>query len=185
MSEVLLKSCEEKMKKAVAALKTDFMGLRTGRATPGMLDTVRVDYYGQKLPVNQVAQIRIADANLILVQAWDAKAIPEIEKAIIKADIGLNPSVDGALIRVPVPQPTQEKRQELAKKAKVICETSKVSIRNMRRDANEDVKKLKKESKMTEDQEKLLLGNVQKLTDKVIAELDQVLAEKEKDVMRI
>ena len=185
MSEILLKSCEEKMRKALAALKTDFAGLRTGRATPGMLDSVRVDYYGQKLPVNQVAQIRIPDANLILIQAWDAKAIPEIEKAIIKADIGLNPSVDGQVIRVPVPQPTQDKRMELAKKAKTLCDTSKVSIRNIRRDANEDIKKLKKDSKMTEDQEKLFLANIQKLTDKIIAELDVLLAEKEKDVMKI
>ena len=116
----LLGSCEEKMKKAVAALKAEFSSIRTGRATPAMLDSVRVDYYGQKVPVNQVGQIRIPEANLIIVQAWDMKAIPDIEKAIIKADIGLNPSVDGALIRLSVPQPTQEKRLELVKKAKTL-----------------------------------------------------------------
>ena len=181
----LLGSCEEKMKKAVAALKAEFSSIRTGRATPAMLDSVRVDYYGQKVPVNQVGQIRIPEANLIIVQAWDMKAIPDIEKAIIKADIGLNPSVDGALIRLSVPQPTQEKRLELVKKAKTLTETAKVSARNIRRDANEEAKKLKKDSKMTEDQEKLALAGIQKLTDKIIAEMDLVFAEKEKDIMRI
>jgi ribosome recycling factor len=180
-----LSSHEEKMKKTVASLKEGFTSLRTGRASAALFDRIRVDCYGDKSPLNQVANISVPEARLIVIQPWDKNLIGEIEKAIRSSDLSVNPSNDGKVIRISIPPLTEERRKELVKLAKGQAEQSRVSIRNIRRDGNDELKKLLKDSKITEDDESKGAAELQKLTDSYIAQVNQVLEEKEKEIMEV
>ena len=183
--EVIKKSAEEKMKKAVKALEDEFKTIRTGRASAALFENIRVDYYEQKVPLNQVATISIPEARLVIIQPWDRSVLAEIEKAIQKSELSVNPNNDGKVIRIAIPPLTEERRKELAKVAKNIAEKSRVSIRNVRRDTNEDIKKKEKDSSLSEDQAKRGMDDIQKLTDKYIEEINSVLAKKDKEIMEI
>lgn len=175
-------SCEERMKKAVASLKDEFAGIRTGRASPSLLDKLRVDYYGQKSPISQVATVSVPEARLIVVQPWDRALISEIEKAIQKSELGLNPSNDGKVIRIAIPPLTEQRRKELVKTAKASAESSRVAVRNIRRDGLEDVKK---KSDLPADALKKAEDELQKLTDSYIAQVNKALEEKEKEILEV
>ncbi|MDX9959381.1 MAG: ribosome recycling factor [Clostridia bacterium] len=177
-------ACEERMKKSVAALKDEFAGIRTGRASPALLDKLRVDYYGQKSPLSQVANVSVPEARLIVVQPWDRALISEIEKAIQKSELGLNPSNDGKVIRISIPPLTEQRRKELVKTAKASAEQSRVAIRNIRRDGIEDLKKLK-DSGTPEDAVKKAEDELQKLTDSYVAQINKVFEEKEKEILEV
>jgi ribosome recycling factor len=176
---------EERMKKALASLNDTFATLRTGRASAALFDRIRVDAYGEKSPLNQVANISVPEARLIVIQPWDKGLIGEIEKAIRTSDLSLNPSNDGKVIRISVPPLTEERRKELAKQAKNHAEQSRVAVRNIRRDGNDELKKLLKDSKITEDEESKSADELQKLTDSYIAKVNQALEEKEKEIMEV
>ncbi|MDR3191662.1 MAG: ribosome recycling factor [Treponema sp.] len=178
-----ISSAEERMKKTVQSLKDSFAGLRTGRASASLFDKIRVDYYGEKSPLNQVANISIPEARLIVIQPWDKNLIGEIEKAIRSSELSLNPSNDGKVIRISVPPLTEERRKELVKLAKNQAEQSRVAVRNIRRDGNEELKKLLKDGGVTEDEESKYSEELQKLTDDYIGRVNQVLEEKEKEIM--
>jgi ribosome recycling factor len=183
--EGIKKSAEEKMKKAVKALEDEFKTIRTGRASAALFENIRVDYYEQKVPLNQVATISIPEARLVIIQPWDRSVLPEIEKAIQKSELSVNPNNDGKVIRIAIPPLTEERRKELAKVAKNIAEKSRVSIRNVRRDINEDIKKKEKDGSLSEDQAKRGMDDIQKLTDKYIEEINAVLGKKDKEIMEI
>jgi ribosome recycling factor len=183
--EAIKKSAEEKMKKAVKALEDEFKTIRTGRASAALFENIRVDYYEQKVPLNQVATISIPEARLVIIQPWDRSVLPEIEKAIQKSELSVNPNNDGKVIRIAIPPLTEERRRELGKVAKNIAEKSRVSIRNVRRDINEEIKKKEKDSGLSEDQAKRGMDDIQKLTDKYIEEINTVLAKKDKEIMEI
>ncbi len=183
--EGIKKSAEEKMKKAVKALEDEFKTIRTGRASAALFENIRVDYYEQKVPLNQVATISIPEARLVIIQPWDRSVLPEIEKAIQKSELSVNPNNDGKVIRIAIPPLTEERRKELAKVAKNIAEKSRVSIRNVRRDTNEEIKKQEKDSSLSEDQAKRGMDEIQKLTDKYIEEINSVLSRKDKEIMEI
>ncbi|GHV06269.1 ribosome-recycling factor [Spirochaetia bacterium] len=176
---------EERMKKTVASLKDGFASLRTGRASASLFDKIKVDYYGDKSPLNQVANISIPEARLIVIQPWDKALIGEIEKAIRSSELSLNPSNDGKVIRISIPPLTEERRKELVKLAKNQAEQSRVSVRNIRRDGNDELKKLLKDASITEDDETKASDELQKLTDSYISKVNQVLDEKEKEIMEI
>lgn len=178
-------ACEERMKKAVAALKDEFNGVRTGRASPTLLDKIRVDYYGQKTPLSQVATVSVPEARLIVIQPWDRTLIGEIEKGIQKSELSLNPSNDGKVIRIAIPPLTEERRKELAKVAKGMAESSRVSVRNTRRDGLEDLKKQLAAGGVPEDTIKKEEEELQKLTDSYVALINKALEEKEKEIMEI
>ena len=179
------KQCEYKMNRTVETLREDFIKIRTGRASAGLLDHVMVDYYGTPTPINQVAQVGVADARTLTVQPWEKNMVAPIEKAIRSSDLGLNPATSGMLIRVPLPPLTEERRRELTKVVKHIGEEAKVAIRNLRRDANEHVKRLLKDKEISEDDQKRSEKDIQKLTENSIAQVDTTVANKEKEVMTI
>ncbi len=179
------KQCEYKMNRTVETLREDFIKIRTGRASAGLLDHVMVDYYGTPTPINQVAQVGVADARTLTVQPWEKNMVAPIEKAIRSSDLGLNPATSGMLIRVPLPPLTEERRRELTKVVKHIGEEAKVAIRNLRRDANEHVKRLLKDKEISEDDQKRSEKDIQKLTDNFITQVDATVANKEKEVMTI
>ena len=174
---------EERMTKTIDSLKDSFNTIRTGRANAAIFDKVRVDYYGTKSPLNQVATVSIPEARSVVIQPFDKSLIVEIEKAILTADLGLNPSNDGKVIRISIPPLTAERRKELVKQAKTIAENSRTSIRNIRRDGNEELKKSQKAGEITEDELKTEEDKLQKLTDKYIAEINKIYDAKEKDIM--
>ena len=176
---------KDKMEKAIAALKSELSKLRTGRASPSLVDHLKVDYYGTSTPLNQMAQISIPDPKTVQIASWDQSAIPLIEKAIIAANIGLTPQVDGKLIRLNVPALTEDRRKDIAKTVKKIGEDTKIIIRNLRRDANEKVKSDEKAKTLSEDQSKKAQEQVQKLTDTYTAEVDKLVDSKSKDVMTL
>ncbi|MDR3171068.1 MAG: ribosome recycling factor [Treponema sp.] len=176
-------SAEERMKKTVASLKEGFASIRTGRASAALFDKIRVNYYGDKSPLNQVANITIPEARLIVIQPWDKNLIGEIEKAIRASELSLNPSNDGKVIRIAIPPLTEQRRKELVKVAKGQTEQSRVAVRNIRRDGNDELKKLLKEGELTEDEESQAADALQKLTDAYITKVNQVLEEKEKEIM--
>lgn len=178
-------SAEQKMHKSLEVLKADLGKVRTGRAHTGILDHVQVDYYGSMLPINQVANVSLADARTITVQPWEKPMIAKVEKAIRDADLGLNPATNGDLIRVPMPMLTEERRKDLIKLVRGEAEAAKVSVRNVRRDANDALKKLLKDKEIGEDEERRAQDEIQKLTDKHIAEVDKLLQAKETDLMAI
>ncbi|HPE37382.1 MAG TPA: ribosome recycling factor [Spirochaetales bacterium] len=177
-------ACEDRMKKTLSALKDEFAGIRTGRASPSILDKLRVDYYGEKTPIAQVATVSVPEARLIVVQPWDKATIGEIEKAILKSDLGLNPSNDGKVIRISIPPLTEERRKDLVKHAKASAEQSRVALRNIRRDGLEDLKKLK-DSGTPEDTIKKSEDELQKLTDSYVAHINKTLEDKEKEIMEV
>jgi len=184
MPQAIKKSAEERMEKALAALKRDFATLRAGKASPSLLDRIQVEYYGTPTPLNQLANITTPDSRTLLIQPWDKSSLADIERAILKSDVGLNPSNDGSIIRLTVPMLTEERRIELVKTAKKIAEDAKVAVRNIRRDANDSIKKLEK-TEISEDESKRYQDDIQKLTDKYIAESDKVLATKEKEILEV
>ena len=177
--------CEYKMKRTIESLREDLSKLRTGRASVGILEHVMVDYYGSPTPLTQVANLGVADARTITVQPWDRKMIPVIEKAILTSDLGLNPATSGDIIRVPLPPLTEERRREITKVVRSEGEDAKVAVRNLRRDANEQVKKLEKAKEVSEDDSRGAEKDIQKITDKYIEAIDKVVAEKEKEVMTV
>ena len=179
------KNTNQKMHKSIETLKSNLAKVRTGRAHAGMLDHVMVDYYGTPTPIGGVANITLLDARTLGVQPWEKKLLSNIEKAIRESDLGLNPSAQGDLIRVPTPALTEERRKEMVKLVKVEAEDAKIAIRNVRRDANEGLKKLLKDKTVSEDDERRAQDEVQKLTDKFVAEIDKLVQEKEKEVMTV
>ncbi|MDR2632048.1 MAG: ribosome recycling factor [Treponema sp.] len=181
----VITASEERMKKSVATLKEGFAALRTGRASASLFDKIRVDYYGDKSPLNQVANISIPEARLVVIQPFDKSLIGEIEKAIRSSELSLNPSNDGKVIRIAIPPLTEERRKELVKVAKNQAEQSRVAVRNIRRDGNEELKKLLKEGSITEDQESKNSLELQKLTDSYISKVNQILEEKNKEIMEV
>lgn len=174
-----------KMGRSVETLREAFQKLRTGRASTGILEHVQVEYYGSMMPITQVANLGVADARTITVQPWDRKMIPIIEKAILTADLGLNPATSGDIIRVPIPPLTEERRREICKIVRSEGEEAKVAVRNLRRDANEGVKKLEKAKEISEDDSTKGQKDIQTLTDKFIADIDSLVAAKEKEVMTV
>lgn len=179
------KSAEQKMNKSIGSLKADLAKVRTGRAHTGILDHVEVDYYGTPTKINQLANITLLDARTISVQPWEKKMVNAIEKAIRDSDLGLNPATVGEIIRVPTPALTEERRKEMVKLVKTEGEEAKVAVRNIRRDANETLKKMVKEKECSEDDERRSQDDIQKLTDKFVQQIDKLLSEKEKEVMTV
>ncbi|HHV95386.1 MAG TPA: ribosome recycling factor [Clostridiaceae bacterium] len=180
-----LKVTEEKMKKSVSLLKQELSRLRAGRANPAILDKIKVDYYGVPTPINQIASINVPEARVIVIQPWDSKNLKDIEKAIQKSDIGINPSNDGRVIRLVFPVLTEERRKELTKTVKKIGEDTKVAIRAIRRDAIEEYRIQKKNGEITEDDLKMAEKDIQALTDKYIEEVDKIVEAKEKEILEI
>ena len=183
--EEVLKTCNSKMKKAYEIFNHDLASLRTGRANASMLDTIRVDVYGQKMPINQLATVSTPEARLLTVQVWDQNNVSLIDSAIKKSNLGINPQIDGQLMRIPVPSLNEERRTELKKVMGGLAEKSKISIRNIRREANDNLKKDLKDKKISEDESKSYEKKVQNLTDKKISDLEKKLTEKEKEIMTV
>ncbi|SAL64751.1 ribosome recycling factor [Caballeronia peredens] len=179
------KGVDQKMQRSIEAFKADLAKIRTGRAHTGLLDHIQVDYYGSNVPISQVANMTLVDARTIGVQPWEKKMVPVIEKAIRESDLGLNPATQGDLIRVPMPALTEERRRELTKVVKSEGETAKVSVRNLRRDANDQLKKMVKDKEISEDDERRASDEVQKLTDKFVAEIDKLVQTKESEIMTV
>lgn len=185
MINEILKDAEDRMSKAVASVESAFKKIRTGRAHPSILDSVKVNYYGSETPLSQVANITVEDARTLGVSPWESNLVPEIEKAIMKSDLGLNPATNGSLIRIPMPALTEETRRNYFKQAKSEAENGRIAIRNIRRDANGSLKDLVKEKEISEDDERRGQDQVQKITDKFVALVEERLAAKEKDLMEI
>ena len=181
----ILRSAEEGMRKAIDHCHIELAKIRTGRASTNLLDSVRVDYYGSPVPISQVANLTLVDARTIGVQPWEKKMVQAVEKAIRESDLGLNPATHGDLIRVPMPALTEERRKELTKVVKSEAETAKVAVRNLRRDANEQLKKLVKDKEISEDDERRASDEVQKLTDRFVAEIDKLVQTKEAEIMTV
>ncbi|WP_428562144.1 MAG: ribosome recycling factor [Solidesulfovibrio sp. DCME] len=183
--QAVLTDAEERMKKALASLDKEFARLRTGRATTSLLDGLRVDYYGTLTPLDQIASVSTPDSRTITIQPWDRKAFNDVEKAILKSDLGLTPVNDGKIIRISIPPLTEDRRKDLAKVAKKYAEEAKVAVRNIRRDANEALKKKKNDKSISEDDQHKGQEDVQKLTDAYIAKAEEILSKKEKEIMEI
>ena len=179
------KQLVDRMDKAIESLKKDLAGIRTGRASLGIFEGITVDYYGTPTPINQVATMSVPESRLIIIQPWDLKMIAEIEKAILKSDLGLNPSNDGKIIRIAIPPLTEERRKQIIKQVHKRVEEAKIAVRNIRRDSNDEVKKLEKEKKMSEDDAKKTLEEIQKLTDSYIKRTDEINSHKEKELMEV
>ncbi|MBR0329255.1 MAG: ribosome recycling factor [Selenomonadaceae bacterium] len=185
MVKEIIANNEERLEKSIAALKREFGSLRAGRATPSLLDKVMIDYYGTPTPVNQVAKVSVPEPRMIMITPWDKSQMHDIEKAIMKSDLGLSPNSDGTAIRLSIPQLTQERRQELVKTVGKKAEEAKVAIRNIRRDGNDAIKKLEKIKEITEDESKKGQESVQKLVDKYIKTVDTLREAKEKEIMEV
>jgi ribosome recycling factor len=185
MIEDIKKDASTRMGKSIESLKGELTKLRTGRAHTSLLDHITVDYYGNETPLSQVATIAVADARMLTVTPWEKAMVPVVEKAIMTSDLGLNPATSGTVIRVPLPPLTEERRRDMIKLVRHEGENAKIAIRNIRRDANSDIKALLKEKEITEDEERQAEDAIQKLTDKYVAEVDTVLEAKEKDLMEL
>lgn len=185
MIQELRKKSHERMQTAIEALKKKFGAVRTGRASLSLLDGLAVDYYGTITPIQQVASLSIPDSRQILIQPWEQKIIPEIEKAIMKSDLGLTPMNDGKLIRINIPVLTEERRKQLVKVVKKEAEDAKIAVRNIRREINEELKKLEKEEHISEDQIKKEHDEVQKITDTFVKKIEELLEHKEKEIMEV
>ena len=179
------KDAETRMKKSLEALQANFHKIRTGRAHPSILDAVSVDYYGSQMPLNQVASVNVEDARTLAVVPWEKSMVPKVEKAIMMSDLGLNPATAGSVIRVPMPMLTEETRKNYTRQARGEAESARVAVRNVRRDANSDIKALLKEKEISEDEEHGAEEAIQKLTDRYIAEIDKLLEAKEHDLMQV
>jgi ribosome recycling factor len=183
--QTVLDNCDMKMKKSVAALASEYSALRTGRASAALFDKIKVDYYGQETPLAQLASISIPEARLVVIQPWDKTLLSPIEKAILKSELSLNPNNDGKLLRINFPPLTEQRRKELAKSARNTAEQSRVAIRNIRREAIEEIKKMQKSGDLSEDQQKEAETRTQKMTDSYIAQINNLATEKEKEIMDI
>lgn len=181
----ILMSAEERMEKAITALKENFMGVRTGRANAMVLDRIKVDYYGVPTPINQMAGVKTPDAHMLVIEPWDKGVLGAIEHAIMESDLGVTPNNDGSVIRLPFPALTEDRRRELVKQCKEYAEEARVAIRNARRDGNSHVAKSVKEDNLPEDEQRRAEAEIQKLTDKYVAEVDAVFKKKEAEVMEI
>jgi len=176
---------DSRMDKTIGALKAEFSTLRTSRATPALVDNIKVEYYGSILPLKQVASISVPESRMILIQPWDVNAISDIEKAFLKSELGITPNNDGKVIRLVLPSLTEERRQELVKLAKKIAEDSKITVRSVRRESNEEIKKLEKDSKITEDERFKALEGIQYVTDEHIKKIEHILEAKEKEILEV
>ncbi|MEH7234741.1 ribosome recycling factor [Bacillus sp. JJ1562] len=185
MANSTLNQVKDKMSKAIQALSRELATVRAGRANPAILDKVSVDYYGAPTPLNQLASINVPEARMLVIQPYDKSVLGDMEKAIQKADLGLNPTNDGSIIRISIPPLTEERRRELVKLVKKYAEESKVAVRNVRRDGNDDLKKLEKNGEITEDELRSLTDDIQKITDDSINKIDSVAKEKEKEIMEV
>lgn len=185
MINEVLQETEDRMAKSVKAFEKEMAKVRTGRASTALLDNVRVDYYGTSTPLNQMASISVPESRLLTVKPWDSSVINNVEKAILKANLGVTPSNDGKLIRIPIPPLTEERRKEIVKSVNQTCEEYKVAIRNIRRDSNENLKDLQKEGDISEDDSFKAQKSVQDLTDKYIQKLSDIFAEKEKEILEV
>lgn len=185
MIDEIIKDAEQRMQKSVEAMKMEMAKIRTGRASPALIDHLSVDYYGTQTPINQVANISVQDARTLAVQPWEKNMVPVVEKAIMEANLGLNPVTSGDLIRIPMPPLTEERRREMVKIAASEGESGKVAIRNIRRDANSDFKSLLKDKDITEDEDKRAQDDIQKITDKFVALVDEVVTQKEAEIMQV
>ncbi|NTW04689.1 MAG: ribosome recycling factor [Peptococcaceae bacterium] len=185
MTSEIISATEVNMKKTLEVVKKEFSSLRAGRATPDLLNKIMVNYYGTLTPVSQMANISAPEARLLLIQPWDKSTLPEIEKAIMKSDLGLSPSSDGTVVRLSIPQLTEDRRKELVKASKKKSEEGRVAIRNIRRDANDNLKDLEKNGEIREDELHRSQDEIQKLTDKYIKEIDLVTAKKEQEIMQV
>ena len=183
--ETILLDTEDRMEKAMSALEREFSKLRTGRASTSLVDGIKADYYGTPTPISQMASVAVPDSRTITIQPWDKGGIAVVEKAILKSDLGLTPVNDGKIIRISIPPLTEERRKELVKDSRKYGEEAKVAVRNVRRDANDSLKKLEKDKTITEDEQKKAEADVQKLTDKFVGEVDKKCAAKEKEIMDI
>ena len=185
MDDKVVKETEGKMEKTLASLKADLNKVRTGRASLALFDDIRIDYYGTPTPLNQVATLAVPEPRMITIQPWDTSIAAEIEKAIQKSELGLNPMNDGKIIRIPIPRLTEERRKDLVKVVKKMGEGAKVSVRNIRREANDQLKALEKNKKISQDDLRQLIDKVQTFTDKYIEKTDEILSAKEKEIMEI
>jgi len=181
----MLKSTESRMQKSVAVLKDELSRIRTGRANASLLDHVRISYYNSEVPINQVANLSVPEPRMIVISPWEKPMLREIEKAILASDIGITPNSDGEVIRLVLPELTEERRKEFVRQVKQLGEKTRVAVRNVRRDANDDVKKQLKDTGLSEDESKRLQEDIQALTDRIVAEIDQVLDRKEKDILTV
>lgn len=185
MMKSVISHAEDRMKKSIAALHNEFNTLRTGRASASLFDKIKVDYYGQSTPLSQVASVSVPEARLVVIQPWDKSLLNEIERALLKSELSVNPNNDGKVIRINIPPLTEARRKELVKVAKNTAENSRVSIRNIRRDAIEEVKQLEKNKEISEDVQKTGLDEIQKLTDAYIKQINEILDQKEKEIMEV
>ena len=185
MVKEILSKADEKMKKSITVLKSDLASLKAGRANPTMLDRIEVEYYGSMMPINQVANVSAPEPRILTIAPWEKSTLKAIEKAILKSDLGINPSNDGTIIRLVVPELTEETRKNLVKTVKKYGEETKVAVRSVRRDANDKVKALKKNSEISEDEEKKAEDDMQKITDGHVKEIDKIVEAKEKEIMSI
>lgn len=185
MLKEIINNTDSNMKKTIEVVKKEFASLRAGRATPALLDKISVNYYGVPTPINQLANISVPEARLLVIQPWDKGVVPEIERAIMKSDLGITPASDGAVIRLAIPQLTQERRTDLVKVVKKKAEEGRVAVRNLRRDTNEQLKVQQKDGKLSEDELKRSQDEVQKLTDRYVKEIDGILATKEQEIMQV
>ncbi len=185
MPKQIVANAKERMNKAISAYTRELAGIRAGRANASMLDRITVDYYGTPTPINQLAGVSVPEARMLVIQPYDKSILSDIEKAILKSDIGITPSNDGSIIRLAVPQLTEERRKELVKVVKKESEDAKVAIRNIRRDGNDDLKKLEKNGEITEDDQRGYSDDIQKLTDEYITKVDQLTKDKEKEILEV
>lgn len=185
MIDAIISELKDKMDKSIDSLYREFAKLRTGRASLAMLEGIRVSYYGTPTPINQLAAMSVPESRLITIQPWDMSVLPDIEKAIMNSDLGLSPNNDGKIIRINIPQLTEERRKEIVKTAKKIAEGSRVAVRNNRRDVNEEIKKLEKDKTISQDDLKKTQSKVQEITDKYIEKIEEILKHKEKEVMEV
>ena len=183
--EFIEKDYSTKMDKTIQSFKKDLASIRTGRANASMLDMIKVDVYGQMMPINQLATISVPEARLITVQVWDQSNVKVVDAAVQKSDLGINPQIDGSVLRLRIPDLTEERRKELIKVLKTMGEKNKVSVRNIRREGNDELKKLTKDKKISEDENKVFEKNIQKVTDDHIANIEKILSEKEKEILQV
>jgi ribosome recycling factor len=181
----MLESTELRMQKSVAVLKNELSRIRTGRANASLLDHVRISYYNSEVPINQVANLSVPEPRMIVISPWEKPMLREIEKAILASDIGITPNSDGEVIRLVLPELTEDRRKEFVRQVKQLGEKARIAVRNVRRDANDDVKKQVKDAGLSEDESKRLQEDIQALTDRIVAEIDQVLDRKEKDILTV
>lgn len=185
MSDDDIDGVERRMHGAVEALKREFSGLRTGRASTGLLDTITVDAYGSRMPMNQVGTVGVPEPRLLTVQVWDKSMVSAVEKAIRNSDLGLNPSTDGQLVRIPIPELSEERRRELTKVAGRYAEQAKIAVRNVRRDGMDMLKRMEKDGELSQDEQKIFADDIQKTTDSHVKEIDDLAAAKEKEIMQV